>query len=296
MGILGVQESVLTPTIHFVAGLPRSGSTLLLNLLGQNPAHHVTPTNGLLWMMAILRDNWSSNDAFVAQGLQVIEPRISAALRGMAYGFYEQELGAKHQVVFDKNRAWMTQIELLERVFNRRVPVIVTVRDVKAIVASFEKLYRKNPVARRQYLGPAYIQAQTIDGRARVLMSPGGVIGMPVNALRDALNRGVSDRLLIVPYGKITVNPQETLASIHHQLGLPSFFDYDPNNVQQITKEDDAVHGWGYDLHTIRPKVEPPKSPPWEGILPPHTCKWLDEEFADINHLSNGKPGEADKG
>lgn len=286
----------MPPTIHFVAGLPRSGSTLLLNLLGQNPGHHVTPTNSLLWMMAVIRDNWSSNDAFVAQGLQNIEHRIPAALRGMAYGFYERELGAKHQVVFDKNRAWMTQIELLERVFNRRVPVIVTVRDVKAIVASFEKLYRKNPVARRQYLGPAYIQAQTIDGRARVLMSAGGIIGMPVSALRDALNRGVADRLLIVPYNKLVSDPKGTLASMHQQLGLLPF-EYDPDNVQQITKEDDAIHGWGFDLHTVRPKIEPPTAPPWEGILPPHTCQWLDQEFADINRIANGgTPGDADKG
>ena len=279
----------MPPTIHFVAGLPRSGSTLLLNLLGQNPGHHVTPTSGLLWMMAAIRDGWSSNDAFVAQGLQVVEPRIPAALRGMAYGFYERELGAERKVVWDKNRGWLTQIELLERVFNRKVPVIVTVRDVKAIVASFEKLYRKNPVARRQYLGPAYIQAQTIDGRARVLMSGGGIIGMPVNALRDAMNRGVADRLLVVPYTQLVTNPQGTLASLHQQLGLLPF-EYDPDNVTQITKEDDAVHGWGFDLHTVRPKVEPPKSVPWEGILPPHTCKWLDEEFSDINQMANGKP------
>jgi sulfotransferase len=281
---------VLPPTIHFVAGLPRSGSTLLLNLLGQNPAHHVTPTSGLLWMMSALRDGWTSNDAFVAQGLQVVEPRIPSALRGMAYGFYEQELGAQHKIVFDKNRGWVTQIELLERVFNRKVPIIVTVRDVKAIVASFEKLYRKNPVARRQYLGPAYIQAQTIDGRARVLMSPGGVIGMPVNALRDALNRGVADRLLIVPYDQLVTKPRETLAEIHEAFGLAAFT-YDPENVQQITKEDDAVHGWGFDLHAVRPKVEPPATPPWEGILPPHTCQWLDQEFSDINQLSGAEGG-----
>lgn len=275
----------MPPTIHFVSGLPRSGSTLLLNLLGQNPAHHVTPTNGLLWMIAAVRDGWSSNDAFIAQGLQTVEPRIPAALRGMVYGFYERELGAERKVVFDKNRGWVTQIELLERMFQRRVPVIVTVRDVKSIVASFEKLYRRNPVARRQYLGPAYIQAQTIDGRARVLTSPGGVVGMAINAVRDAMNRGVADRLLIVPYNRLVSDPHKTMATLHEALGLPPH-GYDPDNVNQITKEDDAIHGWGFDLHTIRPKVEAPTAPPWDGILPPHTCEWLDREFADVNALS----------
>lgn len=275
----------MPPTVHFVSGLPRSGSTLLLNILGQNPAHHVTPTNGLLWMVSAIRDGWSANDAFVAQGLPTVEPRIPAALRGMIYGFYEQELGAERKVVFDKNRGWVSQVELLERVFRRRVPVIVTVRDVKSVVASFEKLYRKNPVVRRQYLGPAYIQAQTIDGRARVLTSPGGVVGLAINAVRDAMNRGVADRLLIVPYNRIVTDPRGTLASLHEALGLAPF-DYDPENVQQITKEDDSIYGWGFDLHSIRPKVEPPAVKPWEGVLPDHTCEWLDREFADINALS----------
>jgi sulfotransferase len=260
-----------------------------MNILGQNPNHHVTPTSGLLWMMSVIRDGWSSNDAFLAQGLPVVEPRIPAALRGMTYGFYEKELGAR-RVVFDKNRGWPTQVELLEKVFNRKVPIIVTVRDIKAVVASFEKLYRQNPVARRQYLGPAYVQAQTIDGRARVLTSPGGVIGLPVNYIRDALNRGVADRLLILPYNRLVTQPVQTMAALHEQLGLEPFDRYDPDNVQQITKEDDAVHGWGFNLHEIRPKVEPPSKPPWEGILPPHTCAWLDSEFADINRLASEHP------
>lgn len=274
----------MPPTIHFVAGLPRSGSTLLVNLLGQNPAHHVTPTNGLIGMVTAVRDGWTANEAFVAQGLQTVESRIAAALRGMMYGFYERELAAG-RVVFDKSRGWLAHIELLERVFGRRIPVICMVRDIKSVVASFEKLHRRNPVARRGFLGPAYVQAQTIDGRARVLTSPGGVIGISTSFIRDALNRGMADRVVVVPYARLVTQPQETLALLHARLGLPPF-QYDPDNVPQITREDDAIYGWGHDLHAIRPKVEPPNAPPWEGVLPPHTCRWLDQEFADINRLA----------
>ena len=31
-------------TIHFIAGMPRAGSTILGNILAQNPRFHVTPT------------------------------------------------------------------------------------------------------------------------------------------------------------------------------------------------------------------------------------------------------------
>lgn len=278
----------MKPIIHFVAGTPRSGSTLLMNLLAQHPHHHVTPTNGLISMILAVRNTWTSSDAFRAQGIEKTAPRVSAGLRAMCYGFYEREL-AGGQVVFDKSRDWLPQIELLEEMFGRRIPIICPVRDVKAIVASLEKLHRKAPLVRRNFLGPAaHVQSQTIDGRARVLTSPGGLVGMSINYMRDALNRGVGDRVIVVPYRMLTKHPIETLAYIHEHLDLPPFEGYDPENVAQVTHEDDAIHGWGFDLHTIRSSVEPPEGLPWEGILPDHTCSWIERDFADINRLAAG--------
>jgi len=256
-----------------------------MNLLAQHHQFHVTPTNGLLGMVSVVRDTWAQNDAFKAQGLQKIEPRIAASLRAMMYGFYEREL-ASGKVVFDKSRGWIAHLELLEQMFGRPIPVICTVRDTRAVVASFEKLHRKNPLVRRQYLGPAYIQATTIDGRARVLTGPGGVIGLPINLIRDARNRGMANRVILVPYRMLTAQPLETLAYIHQRLGLAPWAGYKPDHVEQVTQEDDAGHGWGYDLHNIRSKVEPPEDLPWKGVLPPHTLHWLEEAFSDINQLA----------
>jgi len=279
----------MQPVIHYVAGLPRSGSTLLVNLLGQNPAHHVTPTNGFISMVSAARDVWATNEGFRAQGIQNVQPRVAAAIRGMSYGFYEREL-SDGKVVFDKNRGWPAQIELMEQVYRRPVRVICTVRDVKSVAASFEKMHRNNPLLRRKHLGPAYFQATTIDGRAQVLTSPAGIIGHPANMLRDALNRGVSDRLIIVPFHLLTTSPKETLDYIHRRLGMEPWDGYDPDNVQQITQEDDAVYGWGYDLHKIRSKVEPATEAAWDGVLPPHTCRWIDQQFADLNYLAETVP------
>lgn len=33
---------------YFISGLPRSGSTLLANILAQNPRFHATATSGIL--------------------------------------------------------------------------------------------------------------------------------------------------------------------------------------------------------------------------------------------------------
>ena len=278
----------MNPTIHFVAGLPRSGSTLLVNLLGQNPAHFVTPTNGLINLVGHVRDNWTRVDAFKARGLDQVHPRIGSAIRGMMYGFYEREL-SEGKVVFDKNRGWISMLEVLDACFGRQMKAVVTIRDIKAIVASFEKLHRANPLYRHPFLGEAYFAAQTIEGRARVLLDARSVVGVAVNRVRDAMNRGTRDHLVLIPYAWLTTEPRSCLLYLHEELGLPPF-QYEPDNVQQITQEDDLVHGWGPQLHAIRSKVEPPKVAPWQGVLPPHVCQWLDHDYQDINQMARLGP------
>ena len=274
----------MLPTIVPVSGLPRSGSTLLVNLLAQNPAFHVTPTNDLITLVNGVRNQWHRLPGFMAQGLKSVQPRVASALRGLTYGFYEKEL-SQGKVVFDKNRGWLGNIELLEEVYGREVRVICTIRDVRSVLGSFEKLYRANPLARNQYVGQNYLKSQTAHGRAQILLGDGGVVGASVNMIRDALGRGVSDRLILVPYQTLTHEPQATLNRIHDRLNVPRFA-YNPDRVVQVTHEEDAIHGWGHDLHTIRPRVEPARERPWEGILPPRTARWVDAEYADINQIA----------
>lgn len=277
----------MAPTIHFVAGLPRAGSTLLVNLLAQRPEHHVTPTNDLSSMFRSIRENWTQWANFRAQGIETIQPRVASALRGMAYGFYETEL-SEGRVVFDKNRSWVAHIELLEEVFKRPVKVVCPVRDVRAIVTSFERRHRANPLGRRSGAGP------TVDARARTWTANNGLVGAPIALLRDALDRGVQDRLVIVPYRQLCGSPRRALAYVHQRLDLPPFV-YDPENVEQVTQEDDTVYGWGPGLHKVRNRVEAPaETPPWADVLPLRTCRWLEKEFADVNRLSTWKFDQAD--
>ena len=64
------------------SGMPRSGSTLLQNLLAQCPRHHCTATNDLLDLLCVVRDKWMTCPGFIAQGLREIEPRVVGLLRG----------------------------------------------------------------------------------------------------------------------------------------------------------------------------------------------------------------------
>ena len=271
--------------LHFVTGLPRAGSTLLLQLLGQNPQHHVTPTNDLVELFAATQRQWPNCQAFKSQGLAIVKPRIPGVLEGMLRGFFKEEFRVG-KTVFDKSRGWLTYYEDLAQALGQPPKMLVCVRDIRAIMASFEKKFRAREVDWQYPVGDNYFQAQTVVGRSELLLGPSGVVGSAINRLRDVVARiGLDDETIIpVPYDKLVKDPKGTLAMIHDKLELDAFDAYDPDNVEQITHEDDTYHGM--DLHTIRSKVEPPKDKrPWKDLLPDDYTKSLAQNYTDISDL-----------
>ena len=256
------------PTIHLVAGLPRSGSTLLLNLLGQNPAAHMTPTSGLVDLVAGVARQWRNNFWMQAEGLDVVRPRIAQMLGGMIRGYHAGPLEAG-KTVFDKNRAWLRYVEEVELALGHPVRVIVMVRDVRDVLASMERLYRCRDLAY-----PADMPA-TVEERCELWLSPQGVVGSAVRLVQDALRR-IGDRLLVVSYEDLTTQPLQVLHGLGEQLGLPPH-EYDPAHVEQITHENDVIHGM--DLHRVRPRVEP-NSHHWSEVLPLDYAAAVSRRFA----------------
>jgi sulfotransferase len=75
-------------TIYFLAGLPRSGSTLLANILAQHPRFHVTPTSGIVDMLVRVRNGWDENDAFRAMDRPLSEQVKETVLKSMLQGYF----------------------------------------------------------------------------------------------------------------------------------------------------------------------------------------------------------------
>jgi sulfotransferase len=271
--------------LFFISGLPRSGSTLLANLLGQNPNHAVTPTSGLIEMFTTIRNSWKKYIEFKAEGLDKAKPKVLGALKGLLYGFFGNEL-AQGKIAFDKSRGWLQFIEEIEEVLEQEIRILVTVRDVRDICASFEKIYQNRKIDFDYPIGKAFFETQTIIGRCEYLLSPGGVVGVTVNRLRDALNRKIKNRLIVIPIKNLTTHPTETLLEIHNNLGLQPYL-YDTTNVKQVTFENDLWHGM--DLHTIKSEVKPISENTWKGVLPDKYAESLEKRYKDINDIAKGK-------
>jgi sulfotransferase len=268
--------------IFFTSSMPRSGSTLLMNILGQNEKNYVTPTSGLIELIVGVKNSWRNHIEFKAEGLDIIQPRIENTMAGIINGYFKKEF-EDGKIVFDKSRGWLQYIEILEKILNKKIKIIVTIRDIRSVVASFEKIYRNRGIDYIDASGDAFFKCQTVYGRAEELLRPSSVVGIYINRLRDALQRGVADRIIFVRYRDLMTNPKIVVNNLCDKLEIDRF-EFDPNNIKQVTHENDVWHGMN--LHKIRSKIEPPEEVPWEKILPKDLAEKLRIEYSDINSLS----------
>jgi sulfotransferase len=257
-------------TIHFVSGLPRSGSTLLTNLLCQNPNFHATSTSGILNILLLIRNQWNNFEEFRASPNEDGKVRV---LRSVLDAYHNQD-----KVIFDKSRGWCGHIEMAETINQRKCKILCPVRDVRDVLASLEKLWRNASKTRQITQEAAFpLKFKTLEGRLEVWADASGMVGSAFNGIKDAMDRGLRDRLHFVKYDDLTKYPSKTMKAVYEFLEEP-WYDHDWNNVVQVTSEDDEVYGFGPGLHTIRPKIEPQK-PQWPEILGKAADKYAGAEL-----------------
>jgi sulfotransferase len=234
--------------IFFINGMPRSGSTLLCNILAQNPDFHVTPTSGFSELINGIHQFWKQSPIIKASE----NPEKQLVIMKDMFQSYHSDTDRK--IVFNKSRGWANLIELTETILDKPIKILTTVRPIPNILASMEKLYRKEikNIASPMQHGSAM---NTIDGRLNVWAAADGLVGGTFNAIQDAFYRGHKDKFHLIEYDKLTRSPNDVMVQIYNFIEKP-FFQHDFNNVLQYTMENDAEHGFT-DLHTIRPKIQP---------------------------------------
>ena len=244
--------------IHFISGLPRSGSTLLAALLRQNPRFHAgmsSPVGSLV--MNLLRGMSQENEGAVF----IDDTQRLAILRACVDAYYGEVHGEK--LVFDTNRMWTSKLPLVAKLYPK-AKVVCCVRNPAAVLDSIERLVRRNP------LEPSGIfkfdPAGTTYSRAEGLMGPSGMIGYALNGLRESVFDPHADRLLLVRYETLTGDPLGTLAAIYDFLGEPAFA-HDPNHIEEDfdALQFDARMG-APGLHAVGSKV---RLGPRGMVLPP---------------------------
>lgn len=263
--------------LFFIAGLPRSGSTLLCNILMQNPRFHASATSGLSDLVIGVRDGWDNIAAHRAL-LDNQQEQLKNTLSGFMAGYYAH---VDRPVVFDKSRQWPVLMETIDRVLPYDAKMIMTVRDVRDVLASFEILHRKNSAFGKTGMARQFpMESLTVEGRMDVLLRPDQAVGSAWTAVNDAVMRGWSNSIHFVRFADLTTRPLETMRMLYAFLGEDAF-DHRFDMVEHVTEaEDDRAYGIRH-LHAVRPKVSPISSQ-WESVLGPSAQKYDNLNFWDI--------------
>jgi sulfotransferase len=258
--------------LFFQSSLPRAGSTLLQNVMGQNPEFYLTPTSGVLELVYAARNNYTNSPEFKAQDSTLMRSGFTSFCHGGVLGFFNAVTDKPY--VLDKSRGWGIHYGFLNS-FYPEPKVICMIRDLRGIYASMEKNFRKNPHMDSGIVNHANMTGTTTEKRIDVWASSQPV-GLALERLSQIIKDGTSKKMLFVKYEELAKNPAQELGRIYKYLDLP-YFEHDFNNIEQITQEDDSVYGI-YGDHTIRKKLEPLPVDHKE-VLGAAACNWIKTNY-----------------
>jgi hypothetical protein len=220
--------------IHFLSGLPRSGSTVLSSILNQHPQVHTTSTSGLIEIMGAVCTTWESSASTVAQGSDKEE--AYRLLRSVMNSKYE---GVQKPIVIDKNRGWVNPriMDTMTKVQGHAPKIIATVRSTADCAASFVRVAKPADVS--EFLRSSPLIQHLKSSYAELKQ---GYDVAPKN-------------ILFIDYDDLIQSPQAEMNRIHKFLGLDPF-EYDFGNIDTkvVAEKDDAA--WGVpNLHSISPRL-----------------------------------------
>jgi sulfotransferase len=268
--------------LNLIAGMPRSGSTLLCNLLNMNKLFHATATSPVIDMLQNMRSTFSHNITFKTNDRVSQYEGMRQGLKGFIDGFYHDK-----EVVFDKCRGWSNNLPLLDTIMGHSdTKVIWTYRDPVEVVSSIEKHYQKTILLENTDEG-AGADFTTLSARVDTFINDGGLVARPVWLLNDAFEMGYGPRILLVSYWDITNNTQSTMDIIHDFIGEERY-QYDKNNfedLKQTTSEFDGLYNFKFP-HSI--KEGGVKYVKHNVNLPDHLIEKINHRFTWVNDLVKG--------
>lgn len=223
--------------IYFLAGLPRSGSTLLAAILNQHPSVHATATSGLLDVLVGTLKGWkeSATVQSVPDDKENNE-ELQRILRNICQTKYEK---IDKPIILDKARGWSSDINIptMTNVLGYRPKIIATVRNIPDCVASFVRVAK--PEDKYEFLRTSEL-VKHVKESYQTLQS--GFVYAP-------------DSILFVDYDDLMQDPSKELDRIHKFLDLPDYT-YDFNNLDGTNLREKDEEIWNVKgLHDVKPKL-----------------------------------------
>ena len=215
--------------INMCTGLPRSGSTVLMNLLQQNPEIFTTATCALpdlLHQHVLIKSRF--REPFQAMDPDQADSAMYHLIHGAAQGWFKGL--TDKPIVISKSRSWSNLTHLFED-----SKIIVTVRDLRDVVESFERIQQNTQALHTFGDNNILLSAMTDYEKYNYYFNTSNSLSMPLQTelprMMELFKKDRS-RVLFVRYEDFTKDPNKILAQIHNLLEL-GLYQYDLDNIEQ---------------------------------------------------------------
>jgi len=241
----------MNKTYFFMAGLPRSGSTLLKSILNQNPELHTEPVSPVMELMY-----W--NDHYFSDSEQYLGyPKPKSAHKVISSIIEDYYFDVEKPIIIDHCRAWSNNIERIKTYITPNPKIICPVRNVTEILTSFISMVRRNS-DQVSFIDQHLIEKGfpiNDDNRCDYLMSKEGIVEQALWAQSQAFIRGDDKKhLLMVEYDDLIHSPNETLNQIYEFLELKPYT-HTFNHIENTHREIDD-QWYLKDMHHVRKELK----------------------------------------
>lgn len=259
---------------YFMAGLPRSGVTLLKTLLDQNPKIHAGPVSPVVELLHYTNQYFLDSESYNAY------PKPEAAYKIISSIIDNYYYDIEKPIIIDHNRAWPGNIERIKTYITPSPKIICTVRDVLDILTSFITLVHKNN-DQVSYLDEFLLSKNRLisdDNRCDHLMSMKGIVGQSLYVLYKSLFVCYDDsHLLLVEYDDIVNSPDSTMKRIYDFLEL-DYYQHNYTHIDNNHPENDSE--WGLkDMHKVRKELKKISKEPKDVLSQSMVIKYSNFEF-----------------
>lgn len=249
---LRAASSAPSKKYYFMAGLPRSGSTLLSSLLNQNPNLYSGPSSPVLSTMFVIENHLFQDELYHGYP----KPNQMNAMIGDVINHFYSDV--EQPIVIDKNRAWVARVPYIEQYIKQPAKIICPVRDIEEILTSMITMIRRNPYKegnpRINFIDEQLVKLNipiSDDNRCEYIAGPDGILGQSLNAIMEGINAGFGDRFHYVEYKDLVNKPQETLNKIYKFLGEEPF-EHTFEGLGNSNRERDMETYGLEDMHEVR--------------------------------------------
>jgi hypothetical protein len=233
---------------YFLAGLHRSGNTVLSSILNQNPDIYSSPNSPVveyMWQSHLINLNSeiSKTNTNPERSINVVSKIIE--------NYYSD---VKKPIIFDRSKSWANpgNINLIKTYCNFIPKIIYTTRPILEILASHIAILKNILIDEMNLSEYTYDNNLTQNENiCDYLMSDYSRFKKSMCAFDSIDDPNNNSIIHVVKYQDLLDSPQKTMNNIYSFLELQNF-NHDFNNIEKIEKYNESAAGLPENLHSVR--------------------------------------------